>query len=46
MKQTGINQTLAPETKQLLPPEITAALADFQHQLLNLFPGEIQQAPG
>ncbi|MBE7555138.1 MAG: nucleotidyltransferase domain-containing protein [Anaerolineales bacterium] len=43
MSQTSINQTLVTEIEQLLPPEITTALTDFQRQLLDLFPGEIEQ---
>lgn len=43
MAQQKINQTLATKVEQLLQPEITAALTDFQSQLLALFPGEIGQ---
>lgn len=43
MSQTSVNQTFVPEIEQLLPPEITTALTDFQRQLLDLFPGEIEQ---
>lgn len=43
MAQPKSNQTFVTEIEQLLRPEITAALTDFRSQLLNLFPGEIQQ---
>lgn len=43
MGRKTVNQTFVPEIEQLLPHEIIAALADFQRQLLDLFPGEIEQ---
>jgi hypothetical protein len=43
MNGTDTIQALIAEIEQNLSGEITIALADFQRQLLDLFPGEIEQ---
>ena len=43
MNEVTTTQALLTELEKLLSSEVTAALADFQRQLLDLFPGEIEQ---
>jgi formate/nitrite transporter FocA (FNT family) len=40
MSQTTIDQSPVAEIKYQVPEVIAAALTDFQHQLLDLFPGD------
>jgi hypothetical protein len=43
MHKITINQASATKIEQGVPEEIAAALTDFQHLILDLFPGEIEQ---
>ncbi len=43
MSQVTTLKTLLAKTTPVLPAPVSTALADFQHRLLALFPGEIEQ---
>lgn len=43
MDELTINQAPIKNIEQKLPADISVALVDFQRQLLDLFPGEIEQ---